>query len=276
MRVHVSILDGSKQLVKRAMLATAGITMITDPDQLTKKLAKGLTDTTFQGLLLGRHSPINQYKIWVDIVAPERVHTHLVRHHKIEPYVATSRPDISYFIPLENGERVFSLVIDAKRLIEISWIRRCTRAWKDTRAVFDKIEELLVAMEPAFAQFLKPSCVWFGMCPEPKLDNKCLYYKTPKAQRERLDILKLSRGEVMHYTISESDYLIKMRKHKNIRGVECAESDDDFEARIKVMKEAESRGCTCNDWPALEKCNACKTKCSCGEESAIRCGMCDM
>lgn len=196
MKVYVSTLDGGKKLVKRAMLATAGMTMLTDPDKLTEALAKELSKTTFQSLLLGRHSPINMYKVWIDIVAPERVHTHLIRHHKIEPFVATSRPDISYMVPLENGERCFSLVIDAKRLIEISWLRRCSRAWIDTREVFDKIEELLVAMEPAFEPFLKPSCIWMGMCPEPKLDNKCFYFKTPRAKHERRNLLKLSRGVI--------------------------------------------------------------------------------
>ncbi len=196
MRIQVSILDGSKQLVKRAMLATAGITSVTDNEKLSKALSKELTDKTFQSLLIGRHSPINQYKVWIDIVQSERTHTHLVRHHKIEPYVATSRPDISYMVPLKDGERVYSLVIDAKRLIEISMIRRCNRAWFETKEIFDAIESQLVEMEPAFAPFLKASCVWFGMCPEPKLDNKCNYFCTKECSDERRDLLALSRGVV--------------------------------------------------------------------------------
>jgi len=34
------------------------------------------------------------------------------------------------------------------------------------------------------------------MCPEPKLDNKCFYFKTPRAKKERKALLKLSRGVI--------------------------------------------------------------------------------
>jgi hypothetical protein len=95
-----------------------------------------LSDKTFRDLLVGRHSPIEEYEIWVDAVVPERVMTHVTRHKEMSKYVATSRPDISYHKELEEGQRVLSLKINAKRLIEISWARLCTCSWSETVALF--------------------------------------------------------------------------------------------------------------------------------------------
>lgn len=195
MLVNVEIKSG-REWVKRGMLSTMGVTPLTDSVKFESAMSKVLAVATFESLLLGRHSPIEEFEVWIDAIVPERVHTHVVRHKELGKYVATSRPDISYMRPLEDGERSLSLRINAKRLIEISWQRRCFRAWKDTRKLFDMIEGLLIQKEPAFTKFLKPSCVWFGACVETHPDNKCEYYKTKKAMRERIEWISITRGAV--------------------------------------------------------------------------------
>lgn len=127
---------------------------------------KPLGNKTFLHMLRAGHSPIDEYRIWFDITAPERVHTHVVRHEEIGKFVATSRPDISYGKALEEGHRMFSLQIPAKRLIEIMRIRLCGKAWPDTRVLFNKMKQAVIENDPIFAHVLHPTCCWYGFCPE--------------------------------------------------------------------------------------------------------------
>ena len=196
MEVIVSIKSG-KEWVKRGMMATMGVTPLNDSEKFDSMIKNELSDSVFQSLLLGRHSPIEEYEIWVDAIVPERVHTHVVRHKELGKYVHSSRPDISYARPLKDGERLLSLRINAKRLIEISWVRLCKRAWKETTDLFEAIEKELSIIEPVLERFLKPSCVWFGFCTEPPLsENKCVYFNTDKCKNEREDLVYISRGSV--------------------------------------------------------------------------------
>ena len=183
MEVNIEIKSG-KKWVKRAAWSTMG---------KHGEPKSELTIETFQSLLIGRHSPIEEYEIWVDAIVPERVHTHVVRHKELGKYIATSRPDISYMRKLEDGERYISLRFNAKRLIEIMMLRKCNRSWHETRRLFFKIEHELVKLEPAFRPFLVPSCVWYGFCNETHPDNECDYMKTPRYTSERKNLVSLGR-----------------------------------------------------------------------------------
>jgi len=182
--MHVEIfLKAGREWVRAAMRTTMG-------ELLTEEgLDKTLTDKTFRGLLVGRHSPIEEFEVWINAIVPERVHTHVVRHKELGKYVTTSRPDISYNVPVDNGMRMLSLRINAKRLIEICWQRKCFASWKDTRELFDKIAELVENLDPAFKGLLVPSCVWFGWCPE--VNNKCKFYKTTSFKILRQNLLNI-------------------------------------------------------------------------------------
>ena len=183
MEVIVEIKSG-KKWVKRAAWSTMG----KHGEPKTE-----LTDETFQSLLIGRHSPIEEYEIWVDAIVPERVHTHIVRHKETGKYIATSRPDISYMRPLEDGERYISLRINAKRLIEIMMVRKCNRSWMETRALFKMIALETTKLEPALKPFMVPSCVWYGFCNETHPDNECRYMDSPRYGVERKDLVSLGR-----------------------------------------------------------------------------------
>ena len=182
MHVEVFIKSG-REWVRAGMRTTMG--------QILKEedLGKTLTDNTFKSLLVGRHSPAEEFEIWVNAVVPERVHTHVVRHKELGKYVATSRPDISYNVPLEDGNRILALRINAKRLIEICWQRKCFASWKETRELFNAISDIVENLDEAFKGLLVPSCVWMGWCPE--VNNKCKYYTTPKYVKERKNLLDI-------------------------------------------------------------------------------------
>ena len=182
MHVEVFIKSG-REWVRAGMRTTMG-------ELLTEEnLNKTLTDKTFKSLLVGRHSPIEEFEVWVCAIVPERVRTHVVRHKELGKYVATSRPDIKYNIPIIDGMRRLSLRFNAKRLIEICWQRRCFASWKDTRELFDDIAQIVEGLDPAFEGLLVPSCVWFGWCPE--TNNKCKYYQTNACKTERNKLLKI-------------------------------------------------------------------------------------
>ncbi len=180
MHIEVFIKSG-REWVRAGMFTTMG-KLLTKED-----LNKTLTDKTFKGLLVGRHSPAEEFELWINAVVPERVHTHVVRHKEIGKYVTTSRPDISYNVPVTDGMRMLALRINAKRLIEISWVRRCNASWNETQELFDGIEKQVVKLDPAFEGLLVPSCVWMGWCPE--VNNKCQYFKTKKYENERKKLL---------------------------------------------------------------------------------------
>lgn len=150
------VIKSGKEWVKRAMFSTMG----------KDSQSNFLSDPTWRSLLVGRHSPIEEYELWIDCVVPERVMDHVVRHKEIGKYVATSRPDISYGKEIEDGMRKLSLCINAKRLIEISWQRLCSCAWSETIELFEEIKKQVTAIDPILGGVLAPSCAWFNNCPE--------------------------------------------------------------------------------------------------------------
>ncbi len=112
-----------RNMVKRAMLATAGITKLSKPELFEKKMKSKLSKKKFQDLMRACHSPLNEYVFWIDAIVPERVHTHVVRHEKLGKYVATSRPDIDYAIELEDDHRILSMKIPLDRMKDVMMVR---------------------------------------------------------------------------------------------------------------------------------------------------------
>jgi hypothetical protein len=164
-KVSVELLSGRKT-VKRAMLATMHITPLFDKEEFEKRMKYRLSDKTFFDLLIGKHSPIEEMKFWVDLYVPERVHTHLTRHKEIGKYVATSRKDISYGKDLVDGMRYMSLSLNPKRLIEISEQRLCYKSWHETNKVWQEVVNQCVELEPLLQYFLHRPCVKYGICME--------------------------------------------------------------------------------------------------------------
>jgi hypothetical protein len=153
----------------------------------------------FENLVRAKHSPIKEYKIQVIMAVSERVHTHLIRHSSIDMYVSTKRPDIDYgssgaFELLDDEDRIIMMTVNAKRLIEMSMVRLCNKAWKETKDVMLHIKQRLSNSDKIFdrvlSKYLQPSCVWYGMCPErPK---GCGFIKTHECKLQRDSILGTS------------------------------------------------------------------------------------
>jgi len=163
MNVNVEVKCG-REFVKRAMLATMGITKLATPEEYRKRMKTELSNKTFTDLLKGLHSPIEEYEIWVDAIVPERVHTHVVRHKELGKYVATSRPDLKHVTELLDGQRILSLRFNAKRLIEVCQRRLCKASWHETTELFSIIRKNIP--DDTLWSFLAPTCTWQGFCSE--------------------------------------------------------------------------------------------------------------
>lgn len=151
--MEITILN-DKHDVKRAMLATMG---------LKPKSNNELNKESWRQMLRGKHSPIEEYRIWIEDIVTERVHTHLVRHEEIGKYVATSRPDIKGHTTVVDGMRKIALSINAKRLIEIMEQRLCKGdVWCDTYYFFDELLHLIP--DDDLRDFCQPPCVKYIRC----------------------------------------------------------------------------------------------------------------
>ena len=178
--VTACIITG-REMVKRAMYATMGREYVGDT----------VSDATMLALLKPRHSPIEEYRFWFDLIVPERSHTHIVRHEEIGKYVASSRPDLAYCTPIADGHRQMSLSIDAKRLIEIMMQRLCFKAWGETKEVFVAMRNAVIQLDPVFSAVLVPQCVWYGFCPEHSAKRPgCGYNKSLAFEKERGALVK--------------------------------------------------------------------------------------
>ena len=164
MRVSVKM-DKDRSHVRRAMRITMGRGNLLNEEGLAQ-----LDNETFMKLLLGMHSPLEEMEFWIEMIVPERVHTHLVRHEEIGKYVATSRNDLKHATFLPDNSRCMALRINAKRLIEISEQRLCSASWSETREVFTAIREQIKHIDPILFLFLTPPCDKRGHCTEVNTD----------------------------------------------------------------------------------------------------------
>ena len=102
---------------------------------------------------------------------PNYVSVHLVRHIHAQPFVSTSRPDIDgNQIPREEQKKIdpvnMRLFLNAQEIINISRVRLCNRAEKETRKVWNEVIKELGKIEPELANACVPNCFYRGFCPE--------------------------------------------------------------------------------------------------------------
>lgn len=113
------------------------------------------------------HSPLREVVYRVECYdVPRRAMSHLVRHHEgIEKYVETSRPDRN---PNADPDKVnVAFTINAQTLIQISRTRLCSKAWYETKTVWECIIESIEEVDKIVPQYCVPNCVYRnGICPE--------------------------------------------------------------------------------------------------------------
>ena len=182
MKVKIEIMQG-RQWVKRAMLRTIH----------KKPVTPELSDDTFSRLLMAGHSPIRQFRVWIDLdELEERACSHLVRHRGADHYVGSFRADWLKALGIDpknyqdaegNWLRGMGMAVGADELMHIARQRLCSCAWTSTRAAMEVIVQDMRRVDPVMAKYLLRPCVWFGLCPE--TTKYCGYMDTPRYGQER-------------------------------------------------------------------------------------------
>lgn len=143
------------------------------------------SDSFKRQILLSEHSPIRllEYDFtWEDI--QQWITTHYVRHHEgCEKFVHTQRPENNEELKDKKRDELLQGLLNdmdmscnAQAFINISKVRLCHRAAKETREAWKLVIEYLRTVDPILAEKCVPNCVYRGFCPETK--KGCGYDKT--------------------------------------------------------------------------------------------------
>lgn len=149
-------------------------------------LMKEPSDNFKEDMIVAEHSPLRllEFEIIIKDI-PYCNMGHLVRHVHAQPFVSTSRGDIT---GVDRSTRKQTdpvnmiLYMNAQELINISKVRLCNRADKVTRLAWNMVIDELSKIEPILARYCVPSCLYRGFCPEIKC---CGYTNTEGYQEDR-------------------------------------------------------------------------------------------
>ena len=149
-------------------------------------LMKEPSENFKEDMIIAEHSPLRLLNFEIIIKdIPYCNMGHLVRHVHAQPFVSTSRGDIT---GVDRSTRKQTdpvnmiLYMNAQELINISKVRLCSRADRVTRLAWNMIIDELSKIEPILARYCVPSCLYRGFCPEIKC---CGYSDTAAYQEER-------------------------------------------------------------------------------------------
>ena len=140
--------------------------------QRKKPLDKEPSDDFKRGIIRAEHSPLRCLMFNIDLYdIPRFVSDHLVRHIHAQPFVSTGRHDIVQELPSRHEQRMddlynMRLFLNAQEIINISKVRLCTHAEKETRGIWQQVINELYKQEPLLAIACVPSCIYRNMCPE--------------------------------------------------------------------------------------------------------------
>lgn len=125
-------------------------------------------------IIKAEHSPLRCLMFNIDLYdIPRFVSDHLVRHIHAQPFVSTGRHDIIQELPSRHEQRMddlynMRLFLNAQEIINISKVRLCRHAEKETRDIWQQVVEELRKIEPELANACVPNCIYRGFCPELK------------------------------------------------------------------------------------------------------------
>ena len=135
-------------------------------------LDKEPSDDFKRKIIRAEHSPLRCLMFNIDFYdIPYYVSVHLVRHVHAQPFVSSSRPDVNQ----QNAPRAeqkksdpvnMRLFLNAQEIINISKVRLCHKAEKETRSLWLSVVNELYKTEPLLATACVPSCIYRGFCPE--------------------------------------------------------------------------------------------------------------
>lgn len=122
---------------------------------------------------------------WITKDAPEKVDI---------PRLAKELSDISSFVERmpEKFDRLapqsVAILLNAEEIINISRLRLCGKASKETREIWQQVIDLIADQDQDLANHCIPQCVYCGFCSEPQ---GCGLIKSPHGEKTREDYLKL-------------------------------------------------------------------------------------
>ena len=125
-------------------------------------------------IIKSEHSPLRCLMFNIDLYdIPRFVSDHLVRHIHAQPFVSTGRNDVlSSNVPREEQRMTdlynTRLFLNAQEIINISKVRLCNKAEKETRKIWNMVVKELSKFEPELAAACVPTCIYRGHCPEIK------------------------------------------------------------------------------------------------------------
>jgi hypothetical protein len=135
-------------------------------------LDKEPSDNFKRDIIRAEHSPLRCLMFNIDFYdIPYYVSVHLVRHVHSQPFVSTSRPDSNKkAAPRDEQKKAdpvnMRLFLNAQEIINISKVRLCTHAEKETRNIWQQVVNELYKQESLLATACVPSCIYRNMCPE--------------------------------------------------------------------------------------------------------------
>ena len=131
-------------------------------------------------LLRSEHSPIRLGTMTVKCTdVPTFVVNHLVRHHiGIEKFVRSMRSDRGADVVADRNTPIDVIFdINFQAFINISRVRLCNCASKETRQLWRMILDEVAKYEPELVALCVPNCIYKGYCHE---FFKCGYANKPK------------------------------------------------------------------------------------------------
>lgn len=125
-------------------------------------------------IVKAEHSPLRALIYTIDFYnIPYYVTVHLCRHVHAQPFVSTSRPDIDGTMkPREEQKKTdpvnMRLLVNAQEIINISRVRLCNKAEKETHLWWREAMRVLMRIDPLLTRACAPNCIYRGFCPEMK------------------------------------------------------------------------------------------------------------
>lgn len=125
-------------------------------------------------IVISEHSPLRLLEFDIKVYGiPYCNMGHFVRHVHAQPFVSTSRPDITgakltrHEVP-QDAPVNMQLSVNAQEILHISRLRLCAKADKVTVQIWQMVVDELAKIEPILAHACKAQCVHKGFCPEMK------------------------------------------------------------------------------------------------------------
>ena len=184
MRVEITKLTSWNDVLNAARFTQRKLTIDKEP-----------SDNFKRNIIKAEHSPLRSLIFNIDLYdIPRFVSDHLVRHVHAQPYVSTGRSDVlEENLPRDEQKMTdlynTRLLLNAQEIINISRIRLCNHAEKETIQVWKMVRDKLREIgEEILANACVPSCIYrCGFCPEIK---SCGYNKTNDFEKNKELYLK--------------------------------------------------------------------------------------